>query len=246
MKLFLITWLILTLIGPLWILATGGVDFKADYRTANRESAHLAPDPLTTREAMIQVYTARAFNWRGMFASHNWIAVKPKDAKAYTIYQVVGWRTYHGLPALSIAEDLPDRYWFNAKPTIILDMRGEQAEKLIPHIDKAARAYPYAAPYTLWPGPNSNSFPAYVAREVPELGLRMPADAVGKDFLGSATLFARAPSGTGYQFSVYGLFGILAARKEGIEINLLGLVYGIRFAPFAVLLPGVGEISLTH
>jgi hypothetical protein len=240
MKLLFITWLLLTFAGPLWIILTGQVDLQADYSTANRDSAHIAPEPGKTHEAVIQIYTARAFNWRGIIASHCWISVKPARAKNYTVYQVVGWRTYHGLPALTITEDVPDRNWYNAPPRLILDLRGNNAEALIPKIDEAAGTYPYRQPYTLWPGPNSNTFPAYVARQVPELGLALPADAIGKDFLPFGAVFARAPSGTGYQFSLFGIFGILVAKKEGVEINLLGLVYGVKFSPFQILLPGIG------
>ncbi|NDA85703.1 MAG: DUF3750 domain-containing protein, partial [Burkholderiaceae bacterium] len=33
----------------------------------------------------------------------------------------------------------------------------------------AVQSYPYADSYTMWPGPNSNTFTAHVGREVPEL-----------------------------------------------------------------------------
>ncbi len=36
-----------------------------DWRTASREPAGLAPDPATTPEAVVQVYSARAVYWRG-------------------------------------------------------------------------------------------------------------------------------------------------------------------------------------
>ena len=238
-KLFLL-WLILTFIGPAWLLFNNRVDLKADYRTANRDSAQLAPSPADYQDAVVQVYAARAFNWRGLLASHCWISVKPRNASAYMVYQVVGWNAYRGLPALTIMQDLPDRNWYNEVPKLVLDVRGDKAEAIIPKIDAAARRYEYAAPYRVWPGPNSNSFPAYIGREVPELGLAMPADAVGKDFLGSGRFLARAPSGTGYQFSLFGLFGMLIAKKEGVELNILGLVYGVKFSPFRILLPGMG------
>lgn len=238
MKFLLIAWLLLTLAGPVWALIRGKVDLKADYTTANRDSAHIAPPAATTQEAVIQAYCARAFNWRGLIASHCWISVKPEGAAEYTVYQVVGWRTYRGLPALVMGHDVPDRNWYNETPRLILDIRGERAQALIPKIDDAAKAYPYAHPYTLWPGPNSNTFPAYIARRVPELGMVMPADAIGKDYLVDSRFFAPAPSGTGYQFSLMGVFGLLVAQKEGIEINLLGGVYGIQFSPLRILLPG--------
>jgi hypothetical protein len=55
---------------------------------------------------------------------------------------------------------------------------------------------------------------------------------------------AAAPSGTGYQLSVHGVFGILGAWEEGIELNLLGLSFGIDFNSPAVRLPGIGRIGL--
>lgn len=242
MKLLLAFFILLTFAGPIFILVTDEIDFHADYRTANRASAHLAPDPKTTPEAIIQVYSARAFSWRGIFATHNWIAVKAKNRDNYIVYQVVGWRLYRGLPALMMEKDIPDRYWYNQKPHIILDIRGAEAEKLIPQIAAASKSYPYPDQYDVWPGPNSNTLPAYIARKIPGLGLALPSNAIGKDFIPGYRVFARAPSGTGYQFSLFGLLGIMLAKDEGLEINILGMVYGIKFSPFAILLPGIGAI----
>jgi hypothetical protein len=244
MRYFLIILLLLTFTGPAVLILSGKINFTADYRTANRQSAHLAPDPLSTSEAIIQVYSARAFNWRGIFAVHTWIAIKPKDTNYYIIYQVIGWRVLWHLPPLIATKDIPDRHWFDQKPSIILDIRGDKADKLIPDIVKAANSYPYAYNYLTWPGPNSNTFTAYVARRVPELRLTLPSNALGKDFLPNYTFFTQAPSGTGYQISLGGLFGITLARKEGLEINILGLVYGISPATMTIKLPGFGDIKI--
>jgi hypothetical protein len=35
----------------------------------------------------------------------------------------------------------------------------------------------------MWPGPNSNSFTAWVGLEVPELELNLPFSAIGKDWM---------------------------------------------------------------
>lgn len=242
--LLLIILLILTFAGPLFFLLTGQIDFHADYRTANRESTHIAPDPRTTPEAVIQVYSARTFNWRGMFAVHTWVAVKPKNAKQYTVYQVIGWLLFRNLPPLSVTQDIPDRYWFDQKPQIILDIRGERAEKLLPEIIKAAASYPYPNEYGYWPGPNSNTFTAHVARQVPELQLALPSNAIGKDYFPNPPFFTRAPSGTGYQISIYGVIGIIIAAREGLEINILGLVYGFSPAMRMIKLPGFGDIKI--
>lgn len=58
---------------------------------ASREPVDLAPDPATTPEAVVQVYGARSFSWRGHLGIHTWIAVKPTDAQAYAVYEVIGW-----------------------------------------------------------------------------------------------------------------------------------------------------------
>ena len=45
-------------------------------------------------------------------------------------------------------------------------------------------AIPYSQPgdYLVWPGPNSNSFIAYVLAAIPEAGIVLPPTAIGKDW----------------------------------------------------------------
>ena len=120
---------------------------------------------------------------------------------------------------------------------------GDGVDQIIGRIDEAAKDYPFPDEYRVWPGPNSNTFTAHVARAVPELKLDLPPTAIGKDYLPGNTLVASAPSGTGYQFSLFGLFGVLAGAEEGIEINLLGLTFGVDPADLALKLPAIGRIS---
>ena len=96
--------------------------------------------------------------------------------------------------------------------------------------------------YRVWPGPNSNTFTAFVLRDVPELRVDLPATAIGKDYLGNR-LIAEAPSGTGIQLSVLGLVGVMAAIEEGLEINLFGLTFGIDPLQFSLKLPFVGRLG---
>lgn len=221
-----------------------GVVMAGDWRTASRESAGIAPDPSVTPEAVVQVYAARAWSWRGAFGVHSWIAVKPTGAPAFVVYEVIGWRAYRGMPVISISGRAPDARWFGAEPEIIADLRGEGVDQVIKDIDAAARDYPHAHQYRVWPGPNSNTFTAFVARRVPELRLDLPPTAIGKDYLPNGEMFARAPSGTGYQFSLFGVLGVLVGVEEGLEINLLGLTFGIDPMSFALKLPAVGRIGL--
>ena len=163
-------------------LLGGAISFiKSDF--GMRESAGIAPDPQQLQEAILQVYGADAYGWRGLFAIHTWFAVKKAGAANYTTYQVVGWRLNRGLPALSVQEDIPDRYWFGSEPELLLEYRGDEAGIMIEKLDKAARSYPFPNEYTLWPGPNSNSFSAWIALEVPELKLELPFKAIGKNWM---------------------------------------------------------------
>jgi Protein of unknown function (DUF3750) len=70
---------------------------------------------------------------------------------------------------------------------------------MIDNIRAAVTRYRYAHEYRAWPGPNSNTFTAYIAREVPDLGLDLPSNAVGKGFLPGGAIFAPAPSGSGFR-----------------------------------------------
>jgi hypothetical protein len=211
---------------------------------ARRDATGLAPDPATTQEAVIQVYAARAVAWRGAFAVHTWIVVKPSGAPRYSRYEVVGFGVAGGAPAVRVDRTGPDNYWFGARPELILDRRGEGVDALVEKVRDAVAAYPYPHEYRAWPGPNSNTFTAFVAREVPALGLALPSIAIGKDYLPGGAVFGAAPSGTGYQFSLFGLFGLLVARAEGIEINLLGLNFGFDFKKPALMLPGIGRLGM--
>ncbi|MBC8338145.1 MAG: DUF3750 domain-containing protein [Rhodospirillales bacterium] len=242
MRLWLVIPLALVLLGA--IISFGRHSVMADWRTANRESAGIAPDPAMTSEAVVQVYIARAFSWRGWFGVHTWIATKPTGAENFTVYQIVGWRAYHGDgTALVIGESLPDRRWFGAEPQVISDLRGPGVDDVIRSIDAAAHRYPYAKDYVLWPGPNSNTFTAYIGREVPELKLDLPPTAIGKDFLTNGSIFDASPSRTGYQVSLYGLLGVLAGVEEGLEVNVLGLTFGVDPKDFAIKLPMAGRIG---
>ena len=214
----------------------------ADWRTASREPLGIAPDPAQHKEAIVQVYAARAFSWRGIFGVHTWIATKTTNADSFTVYEIIGWRARHGGSALVITEKEPDRRWFGAEPEIIADKRGAGVDGMIQRIDAAARAYPYDRSYTVWPGPNSNTFTAFVARAVPDLGLDLPPTAIGKDYIPGG-IAARTPSGTGYQVSLFGLLGVLAGVEEGVEVNILGLTFGIDPKDLAIKLPLAGRLG---
>jgi hypothetical protein len=220
--------------------AAGATVTAQDWRSASREPTGLAPDAARVKEAVVQVYGARAVGAKGLFGVHTWVAVKPTNAASWTIYEVIGWRLRWADSVVVVRTRDPDGRWFGAQPELYADKRGAGVDELIRRIDKAAHAYPYAKEYTVWPGPNSNTFTAWIARAVPELGVDLPSTAIGKDYLGGS-VFGSAPSGRGYQVSLGGLLGIAASGVEGLEFNILGLNIGV--GPGGLKLPLVGRIG---
>jgi len=214
-----------------------------NWREASREPVGLAPDPASTREAVAQVYAARAVRWRGYFGVHTWIAVKPSDADRYTVYEVTRWNQRRNGSMVAISDRAPDGRWYGNAPRLIADVRGADVDRVIERIEAAVRDYPYASDYRVWPGPNSNTFTAWVLRQVPELRADLPPTAIGKDFLGKH-LFAGSPSGTGVQLSLLGLLGVTAGLEEGVEVNLLGMSIGLDPLDLAIRLPFAGRFGL--
>jgi len=220
--------------------ATSCMSTRSDWRTASREPVGLAPDPAEVKEAVVQVYGARTIGAKGLFGVHTWVAVKPAEAEEWTVYEVVGWRLRWSQSALVVHSRPPDARWFGSAPELYADRRGAGVDELIERIDRAARAYPYGADYRAWPGPNSNTFTAWIARAVPELEVDLPATAIGKDYLGSS-IVGTAPSGSGFQLSLGGVLGLAVSPVDGLEFNVLALNFGI--GPNGVKLPMVGRVG---
>ena len=211
------------------------------WRTAPRHSAGIAPDPAAlARVAIVQVYFAATYGWRGVFAGHPWIIFKRSGETAFTRYEVVGWR---GGPVVQRNYALPDGLWYGAVPALLADHRGEGVDALIDQVETAVRSYPYVDTYRSYPGPNSNTFIAHIGREVPALRLDLPATAIGKDYRPVSDPVGISPSGNGWQFSLLGLLGLSVGVEEGVEFNLLGLNFGLDFNRPALRLPIVGRLG---
>lgn len=213
-----------------------------DWRTATRAPAGFAPDPAKTPEAVVQVYAARTVTWKGYFGIHTWIATKPTRADHFTVYEVFGYQLRDAGTAVRVSTRAADGYWYGNRPWVLSDVRGPGVDELIARIRAAAATYPYAGTYRVWPGPNSNTFTAWVLRAVPELRVDLPGTAIGKDFLGWRPV-AKTPTGTGVQANLGGVVGLLVGWEEGIEIDLAGLTFGVNPKRRALQLPVIGNLG---
>ena len=211
----------------------------SSWHTADWSSSGILPEPAADRKAAVYVLAARTGRWKGIFAHHTWIVLKPAGAHTYTRYDVVGW----GRPVRKDNYD-PDGKWYSHKPNIVVSLHGGAAARAIPQIRLAILRYPFSdrGDYHIWPGPNSNTFIAYIARSVPALACGLLPTAIGKDY--SESLFDTVPSRTGWQISIRGIFAVTVAWVEGIEINLFGAVVGLDLRRPAIKLPGWGRIGI--
>jgi len=210
------------------------------WREADWSSTGALPPAREHPQARIIVFSGRTGGWKGVVAVHSWAVVKPANAAAWTRYDVVGW----GSP-VRINGWAPDGRWFGDKPATVVDVSGPQAEALIPKIDAAVKAYQYrhAGDYKIWPGPNSNSFIAALLRAVPELGVTLPPNAIGRDFR-DGFYAGLTDSRTGVELNLWGYAGFKLGWVEGIEVNLFGLVAGLDLRRPGLKLPGFGRIGL--
>lgn len=232
---------IITFIGILFVLPIIVALSGVLYVSYDTNSTSLGP--VASDESVIQVYAARTWGLKKVLAVHTWLALKHAGENEFTRYEIFGWAKYRNEDVLIVSRGNQDAPWYGNIPTPLIDIRGEQARMLINQVEQAIEDYPYRRAYTLWPGPNSNTFTAFIGREVPELQLDLPSTAIGKDYREIKEVFSRSANGSGYQFSLWGLLGIPAGIEEGLELNLLGLNLELDLFDLAIELPGIGRIG---
>ncbi|WDE10202.1 DUF3750 domain-containing protein [Thalassomonas haliotis] len=223
------------------ILFTGFLSSCSSNKAQTR--GKFAPKAAEFPGAVIQVYSARTWGAKQAVSVHTWISTKRSGEQHYTSYEIIGWRLRRHHSALVVRDSLPDRDWWGHQPQLLLDYRGADTDQLIDKIAAAVAQYPYKNEYQAYPGPNSNTFTASIARAVPELGLDLPSTAIGKDYSPITKLVGPSPSGSGYQFSLLGMLGVTVGVEEGLELNLLGLNFEFDIFDLAIELPGIGRIG---
>jgi hypothetical protein len=190
-------------------------------------------------EAVVRIFAAQTVRWRGVFATHCWIVLKPADS-SYTRYDYTAWSETIRLNGFE-----PDGRWFGHVPEVVFAADGETAAALIPRIQKAIRTYAInnKGDYRAWPGPNSNTFVAAVIDAVPEIRTVLPPTAIGKDYPYDGRWMRLTPSRTGIKLTLDGYVGLTLAWVEGIEVSILGAVAGVDLHP-AIKLPGLGRLGM--
>lgn len=211
----------------------------SSWRNAQWSSAGILPKKPAANEAAVYVFTARTGGLKGAFATHSWLVLKPQGARYYDRYDVVGW----GTPLRKNAYD-PDGHWYSNKPVISHEITGQQAQDVIPELERAIANYKWRdrGDYTLWPGPNSNTFVAHILSQFPELTASAPSTAVGRDFPADGKWIGQRKDGAIFA-TLGGYFGFELGGDVGFEVNFLGLVAGLNPANSELKIPAFGALS---
>ena len=239
-----LTWfLALTVLMPISVGAALGYakGWPENWKVASWASSGLLPEATASKPATVIILASRTGRWKSIFAEHMSIVLKPEGATNWTRYDVVGW----GMPVRKDAY-VADALWYGNAPRVIYRLQGDKAASLIPDIEEQIAAYPYSnkGSYTVWPGPNSNTFVSWVVRHTSGFDAELPPVAVGKDWLGPGFQTAPAPSKSGYSLAWGGLLGVTLALEEGVELHLLGETIGLDPNDLAIKLPALGKLSL--
>jgi hypothetical protein len=121
--------------------------------------------------------------WIGAFASHYWFVVS--DGTARHRWEV--WQTSNAGGSLCVGHvhrDLkgPDDGVGGGPSRLAAAWQGEPARRIVAILNDV-KTYPHCASYRLWPGPNSNTYVAWVLRQA-GIEHRLHWKAFGKHYRG--------------------------------------------------------------
>jgi hypothetical protein len=168
--------------------------------------------------------------WFTRFAEHTWI-----DFYHAGTWHRIEWNNidYIWLNEMSATEAFDDVRW-EREIAVHEQFTGEWTVPVMAKMLAIGTDYEYATNYLPWPGPNSNSFVDWLAREV-DLPIVMPPSAIGKDH--AMWLRAGITAGnTGIELETM-LLGAEVGLREGVEVHVLGLTLGVGLWPPALKLP---------
>jgi Protein of unknown function (DUF3750) len=184
---------------------------------------------------VVQLRFATLPHFLRAMAIHYWFAVFDLNSRRWHRWEVWQAKNAGGLSFGHVHCDRrhPDCGVGGGAYRLAAEWDGSAAQAICAVLTQA-QDYPHRDHYRAWPGPNSNTFVAWVFREA---GLHYLYDprAIGKDYMG--LLGMRRSSRPPYAQLETPLLGVRIGLHDGVELHLLGLTCGLRWSPLEVCTP---------
>lgn len=166
-------------------------------------------------------------------ARHPWFAVRRAGETSWHVYEVGGGGTIEDAADNSpYLDSILHGLWRGAE--------GERAAACVERVGPRVKQR-IEGDYVFYPGPNSNTFGDVVLREC-KLSASLPSTSVGKDWRGLFGVGITSER-TGVQVETP-VLGVKIGLKEGLEVHVIGLSFGIDLWPPAIILPlGPGRLG---
>lgn len=191
-------------------------------------------EPPPNDETTVALLTGSLGHPMDGIARHPWFAVRMKGETEWHIYEVGGG----GIETDPFRNHTP---YLN--PIVHKIWRGEEGERAaacVQRVGPEVKSY-IESHYVFYPGPNSNTFGDVVLRRC-KLSASLPSTSVGKDWRGLVGAGITSER-TGVQIETP-VVGVKLGLKEGVEVHVIGLSFGIDLWPPAIILPlGPGRLG---
>jgi hypothetical protein len=119
----------------------------------------------------------------GAFAFHYWFTVVHPDSGKCDRWEVWQRKNAGGISIGHVHCNLksPDDGVGGGPAQLAVEWNGDIAAKIVSILQNVPQEYPYRDRYLPWPGPNSNTFVAWVLRKA-GIEFILPWQAIGKDY----------------------------------------------------------------
>ena len=189
----------------------------------------------------VQLWSATLPSALRVIAVHTWFNAYDEAEGRWRRWEVWQNRDAGGESWGHVHRDLmhPERPVGGGPAQFEREWMGDEAERLL-QVLAASPDYPERHRYRYWPGPNSNTYAAWVLAQA---GIEYVLDprAVGKDYLGALGCGIRR--GEGRLRLESPLLGLHAQPGRAFELHVLGLTLGFEREPFALTTP-VGRFRI--
>jgi hypothetical protein len=170
--------------------------------------------------------------WYTHFADHTWFEVR-SDLGVWRV-EVLHPTSGVVIEPISVADLTDDDRW-GRRVQVLRRFTGERAERVGAALLARAPDYPWRDAYNAYPGPNSNTFAVWLAREIDGLEFQPHSTAIGQDFAEDGRL-GLTPNRTGVELENSWL-GLELGLAEGARLQIAGLALGVGLWPPRVELP---------